>query len=92
VSVLKTNQKNYDRLYLSPSFNAPHIFIPFFAPGECKNCLVGLPDAEYDKGTAQLFSVTPEYLRENPDLNFQSKYTIYSPSGSVAFLIGEIVE
>lgn len=92
VSVLKNNQKKYDQLYLSPSFNSPNIFISFFAPGECKNCYVGLPDTDYDRNKKQLFSVTPEYLRQNSNLKFKDEYTIYSPDGGVAFLIGEIVE
>ena len=86
------NESQYDQLIMAPEFNAPEIFFKFYAPNDCKKCMVGLPDTNYDPNIKQLFAVTSNYLSKNPGYKLNTKKIIYYPNGSIAFRIGEIVK
>jgi hypothetical protein len=92
VQYFEKEQNKYDELVMAPEFNAPDIFFKFYAPENCQKCLIGLPHDVLNYQKKQLFAVTPTYLQTYPQIHFQSKKTIYYPSGSVAFEIGEVVE
>lgn len=92
VQYFEKEQNNYDELIMAPEFNAPGIFFKFYAPEDCQKCLIGLPHDLLNYQKKQLFAVTPTYLQTYPQIHFQSKKSIYYPSGSVAFEIGEVVE
>ncbi len=86
------NESQYDQLIMAPEFNAPEIFFKFYAPNDCKKCLIGLPETNLDPQKRQLFAVTPDYLSKNPGYKLSTKKIIYYPNGSIAFRIGEIVK
>lgn len=85
-------KKSYDALYLSPSFNAPDIFLKFYSPTDCNTCRIGLPDQNFDKTQKQLFAVPPSYLAQYPLLHFKKRKTVDYPDGTVAFEIGEVLQ
>jgi 4-amino-4-deoxy-L-arabinose transferase-like glycosyltransferase len=87
-----TNENKYDDLYMAGEFNAPEIFLKFYAPHDCQKCHIGIPDQNYIPGRKQLFAVTPLYITEHPSYRFKLKKTIYYPNQSIAFEIGEIVQ
>ncbi len=92
VQYFATNEQKYDEEIMAPEFNAPEIFFKFYAPNDCVKCKVGLPDKLYDPNKKQLFALTPDYLKNNPEWNFEPLEKIYYPNGTIAFLIGEIVQ
>ncbi len=73
-------------------FNAPYIFIKFYAPNNCEKCRIGTPDDSYIPTRKQLFAVTPAYLQQRPNLKFFSLKKIYYPNKTVAFQIGSVVQ
>lgn len=85
-------ENKYDQLVMAPEFNAPEIFLKFYAPDACKKCGIGLPHERIDKNKKQLFAIPPSYIMLRPELSFSIKKTIYYPGGNIAFLIGEVVE
>ena len=87
-----SSQNNYDELVMTPSFNAPSIFLKFFAPISCEKCIVGLPETDLDKSKKQLFAVPGDYPQKHPEYNFKIIRIVNYPNNEVAFLIGEIVE
>lgn len=91
-------KNNYDELYMSGEFNSGDIFLKFYDPNNtCQNkCMLGdlwrNPEI-YNSKKRQLFSLSPEYLKNSPLANkFSVKRTIYYPNNTIAFQIGEIVE
>ena len=86
------NENKYDDLYMAGEFNAPEIFLKFYAPRNCQKCHIGIPDQNYIPKRKQLFAVTPTYLAAHPSYQFKLKKTIYYPNRSIAFEIGEIVQ
>lgn len=86
------NENKYDDLYMAGEFNAPEIFLKFYAPHNCQKCRIGIPDQNYTPGRKQLFAVTPLYLSTHLNYLFKINKTIYYPNQSIAFEIGEIVQ
>ena len=86
------HEKQYDQLVMSPEFNAPEIFIKFYAPHDCNNCFIGTPNTLYNPKTKQLFALTPSYLASHPQYRFQDIKNIIYPNKTIAFEIGKIVQ
>jgi 4-amino-4-deoxy-L-arabinose transferase-like glycosyltransferase len=91
VTYFKQVEIQYDDLVMQQDFNGPNIFIPFYAPGDCKNCTIGTPDDHYKPDHKQLFSVTPEYLTKHPEYRMTVLKTIRYLNGDTAFSIGTVV-
>lgn len=91
VKYFVANEQSYDQLIMAPELNAPEIFFKFYAPGDCRKCLIGLPDNFYNSKLKQLFAVTPDYLL-NKKTNFKTLRTIYYPNRNIAFQIGEVLK
>ena len=83
-------QDKYDALYLDGEFNAPHIFLRFYAPDpeDCRNCYVGSLE-EYQPHLRQLFAVRPHNL--DPAHRYHVAETLTYPNGETAFLIVEVL-
>lgn len=92
VHYFTANESKYDQLIMAPEFNAPEIFLKFYAPTGCQKCIIGLPHERLDIAKNQLFAVTPLYLSQHPKYKFTNKHSIIYPNGSVAFRIGQIVQ
>lgn len=88
-------KNNYDHLYMSGEFNGGEIFIKFYDPeNNCQNkCKIGdfwREPTIYNPSRRQLFSLSPEYLKNSSfEKQFSMKKIIYYPDGSPAFFIGE---
>ena len=52
-------QGEYDELYLEGYFNAPRVFIPFYAGDSCPKCRIGATN-RYDPDLRQLFALRVE--------------------------------
>ncbi len=86
------HQHEYHDLVLQPEFNAPSIFLKFYAPQGCPQCSIGQVEDKQILGTKQLFALTPDYLSKHPQYHFKLEHTVYYPNKSIAFEIGEIVQ
>jgi hypothetical protein len=82
-------QDEYDELYLEGFFNAPHVFIPFYAGDDCPKCRIGEAD-RYDPAKRQLFAFRVESSQLNTVV-FQAREFLFYRNGTPAFVIGEIV-
>ncbi len=89
VSYFKTQQNNYDDLFMSSSFNAPNIFFSFYAPNTCRNCRVGNLES-YNPKRRQLFALRPEEITIAPQSILVKEHLDY-PDGRVAFEIFEVL-
>lgn len=87
-----SKEKEYDDLYMIPEFNAPYIFFKFYAPNDCLKCKIGVPSDSFNPNRKQLFAITDNYLKANPQFNFLTQKIIYYPNKTIAFKIGEIVQ
>ena len=91
-------KNNYDELYMSGEFNSGNIFLKFYDPkNTCQNkCMLGdfwRNPKIYNSKKRQLFSLSPEYLKNSSLSNrFIVKKIIFYPNKTIAFQIGEIVE
>lgn len=83
-------ETQYDQEIMTPEFNAPDIFFKFYAPNQCKKCVVGLPQDFFNPRMKQLFAVTPVYLQEHQEFRMLTQRRIIYPNGETAFYIGEI--
>lgn len=81
---------HYDDLFLSPAFNGPEIFLKFYDPdNRCAGKCAILSWQRYDPSRRQLFTLTPEQLRQLPQsTRFEVLQTIVYPDGKPAFLVG----
>lgn len=76
----------YDDLAMSGAFNAPDIFLKFYAPnGECPNCKIALPNDIYNAARRQLFAMTPDDIAHNPQYTYTTIGVIYYPNNNEAF-------
>jgi 4-amino-4-deoxy-L-arabinose transferase-like glycosyltransferase len=81
-------QDQYDELYMDGMFNAPGIFIRFYAEGACPKCRIG--DSEsYQEDRRQLFALRPENLK-TAEYDYVHKDNLFYPDGSLAFVFVEI--
>lgn len=91
-------KNNYDELYMSGEFNSGDIFLKFYDPNNlCQNkCMLGdfwRNPKIYNPKKRQLFSLSPEYLKNSSLSNrFLVKRIIFYPNKTIAFQIGEIVQ
>lgn len=92
VTYFATHQRQYQDFIMSSDFNEPQIFFKFYAPYDCNNCKVGLPDDSYNPGAKQLFSVTPEYIQSHKEFIYSPVKIIYYPSGKEAFVLTEVTK
>ena len=84
------HQQEYDQFIMEPAFNAPEIFLKFYAPDGCPGCRVGWPSREfYRPGLRQLFAAREETLKRE-GAQYTVKDRILYPNGQVAFLMVEI--
>ncbi len=90
ISYFKEVKNDYDELIMEPVFNAPDIFFKFYAPYDCQKCLIGNLDS-YNSGKKQLFAVTPETIKQNPEISYATKKVLYYPNREVAFTIIEVL-
>lgn len=92
-----TKRNNYDELYMSGEFNGAEIFLKFYDPENlCQNkCKIGdffLRPEIYNAKIKQLFSLSPEYLKNSRFKDkFKIKKIIYYPNKKEAFYIGEVM-
>lgn len=90
ISYFKEVKNDYDELIMEPAFNAPDIFFKFYAPNDCQKCLVGNLDS-YNSAKKQLFAVTPETIKLNPEISYTTKKVLYYPNREVAFIIIKVL-
>lgn len=90
IGYFKEVEKNYDELFMEPVFNAGHIFFKFYASDNCHNCYLGNLK-NYDPTKKQLFALSVEYLRANPNLKYLTKKIIFYPNKKEAFRIIEVI-
>ncbi len=87
ISYFKRVESHYDALYMTGSFNAPDIFLRFYAPTGCERCAIGGLD-RYDPTQRQLFALRPEEMA--PGFHYTVRDTLYYGDGTVAFRIVEV--
>lgn len=83
-------EMDYDELLMPGEFNAPEIFLDFYAP-TCDKCRIGGIE-DFNEQRRQLFGVTSagmEKLREQ-GLRLEVQREIHYPDGKLAFAVGEI--
>jgi len=76
----------YDDLLMDGDFNAPGIFLSFYAPDGCKKCRIG-DLSSHNPNRRQLFAMRPTHLP--PKFTYDTKHTIRYPNGEVSFLLVE---
>ena len=88
-------EDDYDLLVIDgyAAFNEPQIFLKFYAPNDCGNCVVGQWDEahwpnEYDPAKKQLFAIHPARL--DSAVPYRIKGTLYYPNNEIAFFFAEI--
>ena len=86
IAYFKHVEPHYDALYMTGSFNAPEIFIPFYAPAGCERCAIGGLD-QYNPKLHQLFALRPEEMVAG--FHYTVRRTLYYGDGTVAFKIVE---
>lgn len=86
ISYFKRVEPRYDALYMTGSFNAPDIFLRFYAPTGCDRCAIGGLD-RYNPAQRQLFALRPEEMA--PGFRYTVRDTLYYGDGTVAFRIVE---
>jgi hypothetical protein len=87
IAYFKRVAPHYDDLIMTGSFNAPQIFIPFYAPTGCQRCSIGGLD-RYNPAHRQLFALRPEEMV--PGFHYIVRRTLYYGDGTVAFRIVEV--
>lgn len=90
VGYFMENKTKYDDFIMSSDFNAPEIFLKFYAPNNCTSCRIGLPDNSYQPSRRQIFAVTQDYINSHSNFTFKPVKTIHYPNGSIAFVLTEI--
>lgn len=91
VKYFVTHQKEYDDLALAGDFNAPEIFLKFYAPnGECSKCKISSPADIYDPTRKQLFAMTDDDINRARQFSYTTKDIIYYPDGKEAFRLVEV--
>ncbi len=85
------HKDEYDELYLTGYFNAPHIFLKFYDPKEtCEQCFVGGFE-RYDETKRQLFALRPEEVSHiPPEYGIKKLHDITAPNGMTELVIVEI--
>jgi hypothetical protein len=88
IKYFSENQNNYDQTIMTGSFNGAHIFFPFYAPDNCRKCVLGDIKNQNPK-IRQLFALRPEEISlKYSELNI--KKILYYPDKTPAFIIFEI--
>ena len=82
-----TVEDDYDQLVMDGEFNAPHMFLLFYAPDRCKKCTIGNTD-RYDTAKRQLFALKPKNMPRRFD--YHTRHAIGYPDGERAFTLVEI--
>lgn len=83
-------EKNYDEVVLDGyAFNAPQIFLRFYAPNGCERCVVRYDNPDEYLKKQQLFAFRPE--TRLLEYQYAEKGTLYNPSGGIAIAFVEIV-
>ena len=80
-------EDQYDDLVMDGEFNAPWIFLKFYAPDRCTKCRIG-DLSLHVPGTRQLFALKPSHLTSG--LTYVTRRTVNYPNGEVAFLLVEV--
>ena len=80
-------EDRYDQLIMDGEFNAPHMFLRFYAPEACSKCTIGGVHM-YDPEKRQLFAVKPKSMPD--DYSYVTRRTITYPGGETAFAIVEV--
>src|SRR5260221_1565506 len=79
-------QNSYDDFAMAGDFNAPEIFLKFYAPdGACPSCKIALPDDIYSPARRQLFAMSPDDISKNPQYIYHTVDSIVYPNGQEAF-------
>lgn len=80
------HQSQYDDLAMAGDFNAPDIFLKFYAPsGECEKCKIALPKDIYDPRRRQLFALTPDDIAKDSEFTYHVVGQIFYPDNQEAF-------
>lgn len=80
------HKTEYDDFGLAGDFNAPDIFLKFYAPsGGCEKCKIALPKDIYDPHRKQLFSLTPDDMTKDPEFTYHTVGQIFYPNNQEAF-------
>lgn len=79
-------ENEYDELVMGGDFNAANIFLPFYAPDDCRNCFLGRWD-KYDDERHQLFALSPPNLARV--LDYEVRDLLYNPGNRLAFAMVE---
>jgi hypothetical protein len=82
-------QDEYDELYLEGYFNAPRVFIPFYAGDDCPKCGIGAIN-RYDPDLRQLFAFRVE-SDELDRAEVRVLDTYFYRSGEPGFVLVEIL-
>lgn len=80
-------EDEYDRQFLGNEFNAPQIFLRFYAPNDCDGCRIGRWEM-YDPEQRQLFALSPANFAQA--YQYDVKDLLYNPGNELAFVIAEI--
>ena len=81
-------ENNYDELIMSYHFNAPEVFLDFYAPDNCQKCRIG--DLSLAKpNLKQLFALTQEEIKTGQN-EIVIHQKIYYPNNQLAFVIFEL--
>ena len=77
----------YDQLIMDGEFNAPYMFLRFYAPEGCGKCAIG-NTTSYDPTLKQLFALRPNNL--TPKYTYRTVDALQYPDGEPAFSLVEI--
>ena len=80
-------EDGYDQLIMDGEFNAPWMFLRFYAPNACSKCVTGSAQL-YDPARKQLFALKPKNIP--PDYTYRAMHSITYPNGEPAFAVVEI--
>ena len=81
-------QDRYDQLIMDGDFNAPDIFIPFYAKDACPKCKIGGVDS-FEPSKRQLFALRPQNI-DAEHFDYVVQDTLHYPNGDRSFLLLEI--
>jgi len=70
---------------MSSKFNAPEIFLKFYAPTSCQKCKIG-DTSLYNSSKKQIFALPPDSLANK---TYKTQKNIHYPNGEIAFKIIE---
>ena len=86
-----THQNEYDDFGMAGDFNGADELLKFYAPnGACSKCKVALPNDIYSPSRKQLFAMSLDDIKNNPQYTYTYIGSFYYPNGEEAFRLVKV--